>query len=512
MNSKTFSSNLYSNNKSYNKSFAPLPVIIHPITSMAMSNKKIKDKIIDLKKELNKKIDELNELKIAITKLESEKETNKKILDKAIIESKTTEKPIELSADPNTLSKDMTISTTSYTRLKHANTISSLKQQVSLAQKQLKQRDEEIEELKSDSKVVKLLEKNSQLLEILNQTSVISKQIDSLNSMVIEKENKTQEDINRRDRHKAKQNALKSDFESLKVRYKKSLEKNEQRNQKTSAYIEKANNLKFQYNTSKQTERDIDNEIRFYEEQFATEGKLMEDKDRNNEEYKRYAKEIQCLNKEIKEKEDEIKILETENNDCVSILEREENRLKKFKANENSQIDTMKKEIIQKRKDIQELKEENQQLLNETNLLTINLQNKVDNVIKKKCEICLSIELTFIQKALKKKEKGKTLFCLNGSSDIKTRLSSSPNKNKLRLSNDNANETIGRIPNKEIKEMNRINTDNTLQFQKTITMKEEPITSGMNVFNENDIYDDKHKAIIENCDKTIVNPYVNDGH
>lgn len=463
MKSNTVSTNMFSHNKSFSKSFFPLPVIYQPIKITNMSDNKIKERIIELKKELNKHIAEYNELKIGMLKLESEKEVIKKILDNAIIESKTNEKPIELSS--NSSLKEMAISKQSYSRLQKANVISSLKHQVSLTQKQIKEKQEEIVELKSDSKIVKLLEKNNQLVEIHNRITIISKQIDNLNVIAKDKENKAKDDMIKRDCYKAKFNNIKNEIEMLKDKYKTSMKENEIQSKKIEMYVEKANNLKYKYNKSKQTERDIDNEIRFYEEKYVNEGKLLEDKDKNSEECKKYSKEIQQLKEEIKQKNNEIKSLENENDDCVSIIKKEENNNLKAKANENSQIEIKRKEISKKKKDIQVLKEENEALLNETNLLTIKLQNKAENMYNKRCEICSDTKLTFIRMESMIRSKEKPLLSLNNliiktKNDNKDKLISNRNKNHPHLSS-NTEEKVS-IIDKTTLNINqpRIHSDN----------------------------------------------------
>ena len=74
---------------SFNRT-TPLPLIVSPpltVTAASMPNDKLKDKIVSLKKELNRVNNEIYEMKLSLNKLENEKETNMKILDVVVADS-----------------------------------------------------------------------------------------------------------------------------------------------------------------------------------------------------------------------------------------------------------------------------------------------------------------------------------------------------------------------------------------------------------------------------------------
>ena len=105
------------NRESKNKSFfalnktTPLPLIVSPplsVTTSSMSNDKLKDKIVSLKKDLNRIINDIYEMKLSLSKLESEREQNLKILDHVVADSENNEQPIELKRSKSV--KEMSIS------------------------------------------------------------------------------------------------------------------------------------------------------------------------------------------------------------------------------------------------------------------------------------------------------------------------------------------------------------------------------------------------------------------
>ena len=170
-----------------------------------------------MKKELNTNNFELHELKLAHNKLENEKEENLKILHSVIIESKTTDKPIELNRSKSM--KEMTITVNSYNKLKIANSISNLKRQIVLYQRLIKQKEAEMKSLENESKVVKLIEKNNLLLSTVNKISTLSNSCEMMEREIKEKEKKAKEDKETSEYYKALYLNIKNDNQLIIEKY-----------------------------------------------------------------------------------------------------------------------------------------------------------------------------------------------------------------------------------------------------------------------------------------------------
>lgn len=359
--SKTASTGFFTHHKPFRPTISALPCINHPKGDIIIPNNEMKDKIISLKKVLNKRMFEYQELKLAHIKLNQEKEFNKKLLDEAITETKLTCRPLEMSRSNSP--REMKISFDSYYKLKEANSISSMKHQISVLQKMIKQKEEEIEDLKSDSKVNKLIERNNQLVDLINKTGQLGTGIHELRLLLADKENKTSEDISNRDYYKALNINLKCENEMLSEKYELLSYAVDLRMKKVSSHQEKANNLKYKYNTTKQTEKTKDIELQFHQEQLSYEEDYKKNKEKNSEEYKKNAKAIQQLKEEIEAKEKMIKTLEKNNCAYVQQISKKQTKIKKNALNESNQIDALKKEMIRLDKEMGVLRNRKESLV-----------------------------------------------------------------------------------------------------------------------------------------------------
>ena len=341
----------------------PLPLITKmtfPSQREEIPNDKLKEKIISMKKELNKKNFELHELKLAHNKLENEKEENLKILDNVIIESKTTGKPIELNRSKSV--KEMTISVNSYNKLKEANNISNLKRQIALYQKMIKEKETEMKSLENESKVVKLIEKNNLLLNTVDKISTLSNSCVMMEREIKEKEIKVKEDTSTRDYYKALNLNLKSDNELLNEKYNEKREEQSKHVTIISQHQEKFNSLKFQTNTVKQQDMQRDKEIASMTAKKDSISDVKNDIERTKEKNEKMSQVI----KEAKEENDNLskkmEQVQNANNEYLKRINLKERERRRSKANENAEIEKMKKEITSLDKDINDIKKENEEI------------------------------------------------------------------------------------------------------------------------------------------------------
>lgn len=408
--SKTASTGFFTQKQVFRTTMSALPSIFVSKGDTFIPNNQMKEKILSLKKELNKRIFEYKELKLAHAKLNQEKELNQKLLNEAITEIKTTGKPLELTRSNS--AREMRISFESYSKLKESNTIASMKHQISLLQKMLKQKDEEIDDLKSDSKINKLIERNNQLVEIMNKTSQLANGIHDLKLLLSEKQNKHSEDISNRDYYKALNTTLKCENEMLIEKYSLLLSAVDLRSKKVLIHQDKANNLKYKYNTTKQTEKTRDIELKIHQEQLSYEEDYKTKKEKAFEANRENVKIILHLKEEIEAKEKMIKALEKNNCDYLQQMNKIESEMKRSKMNENCQIEALKKEMIRLDKEMMILRFKKEGLIKECNKIKdiFEWESNIDNRIKVNNETCsiyrdmhfdIIIKDTYLKKKMK---------------------------------------------------------------------------------------------------------------
>ena len=124
-------------------------------------------------------------MKVSLNKLENEKETNMKILDVVVADSENNEQPIELKRSKSV--KEMSISPQALNKLKMLNDKTSLKRQILQCQRMIKEKEELIKELNSNSKVVKLIEKNKVFLDIVKQTNILEEVINEYEQVYMDR-------------------------------------------------------------------------------------------------------------------------------------------------------------------------------------------------------------------------------------------------------------------------------------------------------------------------------------
>lgn len=356
----------------------PLPLITKlPIQSQSneMPNEKLKERIINLKKELNRKNCELHELKLSNNKLEMEKESNLKILDNVIIESKTTDKPIELNRSRSV--KEMTISISSYNKLKEANNISNLKRQIALYQRMIREKENEMKSLENESKVVRLIEKNNLLLSTINDITSLTEACEEYEHIITEKEKQFKEDSSTREYYKALNLNLKSDNEILQEQYDKLHEEQNKHLSTVAQYEERSNSLKFQYNTIKQQEIARDKEIKNYNTKIDTIPELRNEINENKKIMDSNSKLIKNLQDDNERQSNIINELEEEKQSTMDQIETKEKERKKKRLAENNTIEKTKKEIILIENNISSVKDDNEKIKNEIAKVDAQINKKI---------------------------------------------------------------------------------------------------------------------------------------
>ena len=342
------------NRESKNKSFfalnktTPLPLIVSPplsVTASSMSNDKLKDKIVSLKKDLNRIINDIYEMKLSLSKLESEREQNLKILDHVVADSENNEQPIELKRSKSV--KEMSISPQSLNKLKMLNDRTSLKRQIIQCQRMIKEKEDLIKELNSNSKVVKLIEKNKVFLDIVRQTNILDEVIAEYEQVFIERTQTANSDTSSADYYKAIYLNSQSENKTLKDKECSLKEDKDNILKKMAHQEEKANNYKYQYNTLRQTISGKDKEIVSYQSKIEMIPEFKNGINNNKKLNDEQSKQIKSLKDDMSDKDKKIEAIQFVLHEQNKIITSKERMLRKQKNQEISNYEKTKRELQQ---------------------------------------------------------------------------------------------------------------------------------------------------------------------
>ena len=332
---------------SFNRT-TPLPLIVSPpltVTAASMPNDKLKDKIVSLKKELNRVNNEIYEMKLSLNKLENEKETNMKILDVVVADSENNEQPIELKRSKSV--KEMSISPQALNKLKMLNDKTSLKRQILQCQRMIKEKEELIKELNSNSKVVKLIEKNKVFLDIVKQTNILEEVINEYEQVYMDRTQVANNDSSSADYYKTIYLNAQSENEALKEKERQLKEDKDNIIKKITQQEEKANNYKYQYNTLRQSISGKEKEIVSYQNKIGMIPEFKNGIENNKKANDEQSKEIKNLKDEINEKDKKIEALQFVLHEQDKIITNKERLIRKQKNQEINNYEKTKREIQQ---------------------------------------------------------------------------------------------------------------------------------------------------------------------
>lgn len=144
-------------------------------------NDKLKDELLKIKLELNKKNKEHHALKIAYKKLDEENKRNIRVIEEILAQAdkRLMENPEEEMGINNFSPLDIF-------RLKETHTSNSLKRQIAEYKSQLAQKDEKITQLMLSSKVVKCKDYENKLRFALDELEAMTMRYNTLKTSYLE--------------------------------------------------------------------------------------------------------------------------------------------------------------------------------------------------------------------------------------------------------------------------------------------------------------------------------------
>ena len=373
--------------------------------------------LISLKKKLNSINNAIHELKISHSKLKLDQEENKNIIKEAIISSRTTGHPIDMQGNPcleenNKNQNDnekSSLPSYSYKKLKEKKKIYCIKNEILMNQRMIKEKEQEMNQLLVESKVTRLIEKNNLLLETVNKIQLMNDNTNEIEKVLLpSKEQAKTSMLAQVTYHKSINNALKGEQKCIKENYIQIKNKNNELSKICSTLEERYNNLRFNYNSSKQIENKKIAELNSIIEKKEKIPELKEYIKRNGELYKEGVEEISKIKVEKENTDIIIGGLTEENNKLKNSISNIEKNKKKEMIREKEQYTNIKNKIEVINKEIMQIKSENNSIIVNTDKINATLTKKSNEYIKqvkakmKKYEIEQNNEYEFISKVVKK--------------------------------------------------------------------------------------------------------------
>lgn len=262
--------------------------------------------LISLKKKLNRINSLINEIKISHCKLKLEQEENKNIIKEAIISSRTTQNPIDIkiNKDDDTKQEKSTLPSFSYNKLKEKKNIYVLKNEILMNQRMIREKDNEINTLLIESKVTRLIEKNNMLLDTMNKIQVLTDKNKEMESNIIPLKEQNKNSLQSQVQYYKSINiVLKNEECTVKDSYAMRKGENSERIKAIAVQEEKFNNMKFKYNSYKQSENKKNNEAKQLQDKIDKVPEIKKFLVEKDEMIKVNNEEIAKIKKEIDDKE-----------------------------------------------------------------------------------------------------------------------------------------------------------------------------------------------------------------
>ena len=289
--------------------------------------------LTSLKKYLSNLNFQIHELKISQNKLNKDSKQNKILIQEAITLSKSTPHPINLQMLLLQESKESQISNTnetqeqsnpnsncnnnnnnalsscnderstipkeSFQKLQAQKRIFTIKHEITYNKRLIKEKENEISNLKLESKVNRLITKNNNLIDTTNKIQWQSDKITEIENNIIPQKQNMKESIQSQISYqKAINNSLRQENTSIKERFATTDNVNNKHAKNINALHEKCNNMKYKMNIAKQTETKRVNEIKLMNEKKQLIPQLKDIIQQNENELKTHSYEVDALKEE----------------------------------------------------------------------------------------------------------------------------------------------------------------------------------------------------------------------
>lgn len=404
-------------NKSFSSSNTRLPILNNSYVSSSNDTSKImygyqgpppssSGDLVALKRYLNKLNNEINKLKIANFKLQLNKEHHTNCIREAIEVSQTTNNPINLNymiqaensrncENNNLIESDdinnknsnnnnhnnnenkSTLPSQSVAKLQFQKYIYSIKREISKHHELLTEKQNEIEKLKVESKVTKLIDRSNCLRDTLNKTNLLISQVDEIEHLILpQKEQKKQSLLSLINYNKTVNTALKNEVNTIIDKYNEMKSRNTKYIKDLAIQAERHNNNRYRYNMNKQIENKRINEIKNMNDKLNKVPELKSYIENNNGTINDNTNELNKLKDEVNEKDNQIKQLEEENNKIRDEMRIHERNIRKEVNKEKDEFKKIRDENDELDKKLCTMKNELHQL--------IQTKEKLDTIIKKK--------------------------------------------------------------------------------------------------------------------------------
>ena len=441
--------------------------------------------LISLKKYLSNLNFQIHELKISQNKLNKDSKQNKILIQEAITLSKSTPHPINLQMLLLQESKESQISNTnetqeqsnsnynnnnnnnnnalsscnddrstipqeSFQKLQAQKRIFTIKHEITYNKRLIKEKENEISNLKLESKVNRLITKNNNLIDTTNKIQWQSDKITEIENNILPQKQNMKESIQSQISYqKAINNALRQENSSIKERFVTADNVNNKHAKNINALHEKCNNMKYKMNIAKQTENKRVNEIKLMTEKKQLIPQLKDIIQQNENELNTHSHEVDALKEENDNKQkcidkliEDNKKINNEKNICARNIQRmcykekeEFYNIRTINECIDKDILALKRENLKLQQQLEKADKQYKKKVNEIEEYKMNWRNEVSKVLVNELEFAVvRLEITDDIKEQKEVQPNN-----NNNSDGEINNNNNNNNNNIQNENENVN-------------------------------------------------------------------------
>ena len=370
----------------------------------------LKDQILKLKVENNRKAKELSLIKKEKGKLEEDNKKNIRVMEEILNEAGKSATDIinkihkseEKEGVTNNIDSEFVLSTNSFIRLREVYVISSLKKQVSAMRQLIEEKDEEIESFRLNTKIMKYAKLEYNYNTTSDELSFLKKEYDRLKSSYEDTLVKYSEATEEKEYNKVALNRLKTQFDDSRTKVKNLEEVNRVLTELKKTNEDKISHLNRYLNiTSRINKKDKKVESNTLDVNSEITNLTMS--------LEKYKMEKSKLDRKILELIKENKSYKEKIENKSETLQKTEANLKKINDDLNTQISKLQSRVTQAEKENDNLKKEKDSLIKSNKEVTsaihslkneIDTQKEISSNVNEDLVITLKKENSDVQKML----------------------------------------------------------------------------------------------------------------